>query len=494
MKCENCKSEEIYTDNSRGSVYCGECGMVQEENMVVNTLQFDSSTAKSSMHGKIVSLDNKNIGTGFVDSSYYIKNTISSICMKLSLSNDHVMRAFRWYKLCLQHSLSKGKSILYTLCACIYITCREDGTPHLLIDFSNELRIDVFRIGRVFLKIQQMLGLDIAPTDLSLYMHRFVSQLNFKRREVLDLSVRLVSRMKKDWILTGRRPNNLCGAAILVASRVYGEEREIGEVARVVHASVSTITKRLREIAETESADLGIEEFKKEWLEKEENPPVSKKKKIKKEDSLTVFKRKRVMYNVKEENKYDGNISKSNDEEKENKSPLENKNICDFIETKENIKANENQELENIANPTKDDEFLNLAKFNYIGNYNNLNTFNNIGDFNNMENISNKISSNANTIISDYNNSNEEESDFNYDELILNEDEIKKKKEIWELLYGDYIVEQEKKKKDPTKTVVKRNKKTKYEFNSMQDAFSSLETKVSSKLNYSMIQELFNSS
>lgn len=395
MICYNCQSDEIHTDSARGSAYCGQCGMVQEENMVVSALQFDSTSAKSTMHGKIVSMDNKNIGTNFVDSSYHIKNTISSICIKLSLSNDHVMRAFQWYKLCLQHSLSKGKSILYTLCACIYITCREDSTPHLLIDFSNELRIDMFKIGRVFLKLQHILGLDIAPTDMSLYMHRFMAQLHFKQHEILDFSVRLVSRMKKDWILTGRRPNNLCGAALLIASRIYGENKDITEIARVVHASVSTITKRLQEIGETESANLKIEEFKSKWLETEENPPVAK------------MKRKRLKVEKQEE-------------------------------------KTETIEKEIYPTPGESEE--------------------------------------------------SENNEFNYDELMLGEEEIKKKKQIWEALYGDYVIQQENKRKQRPTNVPVRKRSNKHGFKTMEEAFCGLNQKVSSKLNYKALLGLFDSS
>lgn len=399
MICTNCNSEDIHTDSARGSIYCGECGMVQEEGTIVSTLQFDSSAAKSTLHGKIISMDNTNVGTHFVDSSYYIKNTISSICLKLSLGSGHVECAFRWYKLCLQYSLSKGKSILYTLSACVYITCRQESTPHLLIDFSNALRIDMFKIGRVFLKLRSLLGIDIALIDPSLYMHRFVSQLKFQNKDILEYSVRLVARMKKDWILTGRRPNNSCGAALLIASRIFGEERNISEIAKTVHTSAATIARRLAEIAETESANLDIEEFKDIWLDGEENPPAAKR-----------------------------NIRRA-------------------------MKAR------------NDDVPLNMI-------------YNTPGVFGEDEKMDLKDS--------------DEEDSFDCDELILNEEEMQRKKEVWESLYGDYIIEQEGKRRNKPRAVVKK-RKNRYSFDTIEEAFKSLDNKVSSKLNYSAIEGLFNS-
>lgn len=354
--------------------------MVQEESTIVSALQFDSTTSKTVLHGKMVNVENTNIGTQFIDSSYYIKNTLKSICLKLSLGNEHVECAFRWYRLCLQYSLSKGKSILYTLSACVYITCRQESTPHLLIDFSNELRIDLFKIGKIFLKIRQLLGIDIPLIDPSLYMHRFCSQLRFKKKEILEFSTLLVSRMKKDWILEGRRPNNSCGAALLIASRIYGDERDITDIARVVHCSVAVINKRLEEIRDTESADLQIGEFKDVWLPMEENPPV--------------------------------------------------------------VKRNEMLEVLDTPVATYEDE-----------------------DSVEMKEI------------------------FDVENILLDDEEVKTKAAIWDEMYGDYIKEAQEKrkmKKKPTRKQLKR-----HGFGTVEEAFQSLDKRVSSKLNYAALEALF---
>lgn len=377
--------------------------MVQEENTIVNTLQFDSEATKSTLHGQIVSVDNVNIGTNYVDSTYYIRNTISSICAKLGLGTDHIECAFRWYKLCLQYSLSKGKSILYTLSACVYITCRQESTPHLLIDFSNALRIDMFKVGKVFLKLRALLGVDVPLIDPSLYMHRFVSQLKFQNREILTFSTRLVARMKKDWILTGRRPNNSCGAALLISSRIFNEERDIGDIAKAVHASVATITKRLFEIAETESANLGIDEFRDIWLDNEENPPTVK-------------------------------------------APLRRRRTTKSIKTPYSTPADSCEVAEATSQEQRDQGCSS-------------------------------------------DDCEENSSDFDLDGFILTEKEVRNKSEIWEMMYGDFVIEQESKQKQRTKVVKKRKKK--YAFNTIEDALQCLDQKVSSKLNYAAIEGLF---
>ena len=53
--------------------------------------------------------------------------------------------------------------------------------------------------------------------DPCLYIHRFAHKLEFgeKEHDVAMTALRLVSRMKRDWIHHGRRPSGLCGAGRL---------------------------------------------------------------------------------------------------------------------------------------------------------------------------------------------------------------------------------------------------------------------------------------
>lgn len=53
-----------------------------------------------------------------------------------------------------------------------------------------------------------------SPSDPCLYIPRFAHMLEFglKTHEVSMTALRLVQRMKRDWMHTGRRPSGLCGA------------------------------------------------------------------------------------------------------------------------------------------------------------------------------------------------------------------------------------------------------------------------------------------
>lgn len=67
--------------------------------------------------------------------------------------------------------------------------------------FSSSICQELFRSGILF-------------PDPSLYIHRFAHQLDFgeQENEVSMTALRIMARMKKDWIHFGRRPSALCGA------------------------------------------------------------------------------------------------------------------------------------------------------------------------------------------------------------------------------------------------------------------------------------------
>ncbi|TSV02075.1 Protein jagged-1 [Bagarius yarrelli] len=97
-----------------------------------------------------------------------------------------------------------------------------------------------------------------------------------KSHEVSMTALRLVQRMKRDWMHTGRRPSGLCGAALLVAARMHEFRRTIKDVIGVVKVCEATLRKRLSEFEETPTSELTIDEFMRVDLDQECDPPCFK--------------------------------------------------------------------------------------------------------------------------------------------------------------------------------------------------------------------------
>jgi len=191
------------------------------------------------------------------------KSKIGALAQQLRLRQDHVDMSFYFYKLALSKGMTKGRKIDNVIAACVYITCRVESTSHMLIDFSDALNIDVYELGKTYLKISQALCINIPAMDPCLYVMRYANKLEFedKTHEVSMTALRLVSRMKKDWIHFGRRPSGLCGAALVIASRLHDFNRSLEDVLKVVKVHESTLRRRLSEFGKTKAASLTVDEF-----------------------------------------------------------------------------------------------------------------------------------------------------------------------------------------------------------------------------------------
>lgn len=87
-------------------------------------------------------------------------------------------------------------------------------------------------------------------------------------------ALRIVSRMKRDWIVAGRRPAGICASALLIASRAHGFDCEHHDVTKILKICGLTVMSRVKEFENTPSANLTLDEFRKKDIEEEADPPV----------------------------------------------------------------------------------------------------------------------------------------------------------------------------------------------------------------------------
>ena len=104
-------------------------------------------------------------------------------------------------------------------------------------------------------------------------------------------ALRLVSRMKRDWIVAGRRPAGICAAALLIASRAHGFERQHHDVTKVLKVCGLTVMTRVKEFEATPSANMTLDEFHKKDVEEEVDPPIFTKNRIQEARAKAVAER-----------------------------------------------------------------------------------------------------------------------------------------------------------------------------------------------------------
>jgi transcription factor IIIB 90 kDa subunit len=155
----------------------------------------------------------------------------------------------------------------------------------MLIDFSDVLQVNVYVLGQTFLRLCQTLNIQPPVIDPSLYIHRFAAKLDFEddEHQVATTALRIVQRMSRDWMQTGRRPAGICGAALLIAARLHGFNRTQKEIVNVVNICELTLRKRLVEFENTGAAQQSFDDFQDESKDTEipeSDPPAFRRARL----------------------------------------------------------------------------------------------------------------------------------------------------------------------------------------------------------------------
>ena len=149
--CPKCSSTNIDRDEGSGNAVCMACGTVIEENTIVSSVQFaEGSGGSSSIVGQYVAATaTKSFTTGMSNRGItYSKESreitinngrkrIAQLAAKLRLGQHYVDSAHRLFLLAVQRNFVQGRRTSHVVAACLYIVCRTEKSPYLLIDFSD---------------------------------------------------------------------------------------------------------------------------------------------------------------------------------------------------------------------------------------------------------------------------------------------------------------------------------------------------------------------
>ncbi|CAG9106017.1 unnamed protein product [Plutella xylostella] len=174
-KCKHCGSSDIEVDPARGDAVCTNCGTVLEDNIIVAEIEFaENAHGGASTIGQFVSADTKGGATGFGGAFNAgigqesrevtlkkARHGITALCQQLRLNQQCIDIACNFFKMALSRHLTKGRPASHIQAACVYITCRTEGTAHLLIDISDALGICCYQLGRTYFRLSRALCINI---------------------------------------------------------------------------------------------------------------------------------------------------------------------------------------------------------------------------------------------------------------------------------------------------------------------------------------------
>ncbi|EHY61160.1 Transcription factor IIIB 70 kDa subunit [Exophiala dermatitidis] len=300
----NCPDPKI-VDSGSGGLICETCGAVaQEESGLVSEQGFGETDSgritalgvhvgESQTHQRTYAAGGALGNAGREPtvnrdrSEAHARTVMLSYQSLLGVRLAEVEAGMQIFKLAWGNSFVQGRTIDSVAVVCLYLACRRkheqirnERRPMyslMLIDFAEKLNIDVFALGKMYSDLVRRLYLqpdgsvqadvsaDLLAMGPEVLVNRFVDELEFDRehRDKIKMdAIRIVQRMKRDWMSTGRRPSGVCGAAVILAARMNNYRRTTREVVLTAKVTEITINKRLAEFQDTASSKLSIKQFR----------------------------------------------------------------------------------------------------------------------------------------------------------------------------------------------------------------------------------------
>ncbi|EME88743.1 uncharacterized protein MYCFIDRAFT_107563, partial [Pseudocercospora fijiensis CIRAD86] len=283
--CPSCKGTDLADDE--GQLICKNCYTQVSESDIVSDITFaDAANGKATVQGGTVSDNSRHartLGAGafhkvgggerntLADIQHAGKKALEALTPKLPIEETVAMQANQIWTLAANINFSAGRKTDEVVAACLYAACRrQKQNKVLLMDIAELVKINVFRLGEVYKDMCRELYFNNESVgqqhlvDLEPLIYKYCDKLQFgsKTQDVAADALKIIKRMNRDWIVSGRHPAGLCGACIILAARMNNFQRTVREVVFVSKVADITIAKRVEEFRRTKSAGLTVEQFR----------------------------------------------------------------------------------------------------------------------------------------------------------------------------------------------------------------------------------------
>ena len=212
------------------------------------------------------------------------KEEIDRLANALKIPGTETSAAHHLYTLARLHHFHRPRR--ENAAICLYTACRQSKINGImLIDFADQLRVNVFELGATYKQFLKAIGLEqeveeIPQLEIEPLLLRYAKRLEFggahENHRIANDAALVVSRMERDWVKTGRQPAAIIGASLILAARMNNYRRTLREIVYVVKAGEITIQKRLEEFRRTKAGRMTVQQFRElgHLLKPQTEPPV----------------------------------------------------------------------------------------------------------------------------------------------------------------------------------------------------------------------------
>ncbi|MGQ4555421.1 transcription initiation factor IIB [Halobellus sp. GM3] len=296
LRCPECGSSELVTDDERGETVCADCGLVVDEDSIDRGPEwraFDSAERDQKsrvgapttnlMHDKGLSTNigwqNKDAYGNSLSSTQRQKmqrlrtwnerfrtrdskernlkqalGEIDRMASALGLPENVRETASVIYRRALDEDLLPGRSIEGISTAALHAAARMAQVPRSIDEVARVSRVDEDEFERAYRYVVRELSLEIQPADPAEYVPRFASDLELPK-EAERTARELLENAKEANVHSGKSPVGLAAAALYAAAQLTNVELTQAEVSDVTDISEVTIRNRYQELLEAWDPD-----------------------------------------------------------------------------------------------------------------------------------------------------------------------------------------------------------------------------------------------
>ena len=282
-----CETYPVITDNERGEVLCGGCGLVLLQNMSDHSYeshgysQEEYMTQSRTGPGASLAMFDKGLSTIIgknVDSSGQAlsgKNklafrrlriwdkrsksrTVSVLSKaftllngmktKLAIPDNVVENAAYIYRKAVSAKITRGRTTSSLIAASLYAACRENNIPRTLDDVSKAGNIERRILSRDLRTLIKRLGLKLDQYDITSFIVKIANNLKLKEKTKRD-AFNILKRAQAEEITSGKHPVALAAASLYLSCRINGEwfsQKKFSQVSGVTDVTIRNRASLIR--------------------------------------------------------------------------------------------------------------------------------------------------------------------------------------------------------------------------------------------------------
>ncbi|MGP6207122.1 transcription initiation factor IIB [Cuniculiplasma sp. SKW3] len=288
-RCKDCNSDQIFTDYSRGEIFCGNCGAILEENLIekdpdifdsisengdktlpspnTNTymshdrnLRTEISNGRYDGTGKLIKGKNKETVYRLLKAQNLSKvnnsnerrhikaiQYINGFSARLGMPDDMREMVGKAFKEALSRKITKGRNTEYIVASLIYAVFRNYGYPRTLHEIAEELGLERKRIGRYYREMIREINMEQRMPDIQYFISFYSRKLNLSK-EVSAEGVNIYFLADSAGIKDGKTPAGLAAAILYVACKKCGSKVTQSQLSKISGVTEVTIRTRYKEI------------------------------------------------------------------------------------------------------------------------------------------------------------------------------------------------------------------------------------------------------